>query len=355
MKGNLLLLSFLLCTGCGSESKNPATSAITNATSDAPEAVAKEDPGEALASIAAEHLVGRQAPKLRLQTIDGKTINLADLYGKKAVYLKFWATWCVPCRQQMPHFERMARGASDDLAVIAINTGFNETIPLIQEYRRKHGLTMPIAVDEDGRLARAFDLRVTPQHIVIGRDGRIAFVGHLADARVEEAIARARRGEPSPTRNASGSSQPLDGPQAVDADLRAVNGRSITLRPVAGRNRYLLFFSPWCESYWKTSRPEAARACRTAREISAARQDDDSWVGIASRLWVNAGDVTAFAKEHQVRMPLVLDSSGELFRAFNVNAIPTVLVIDSSGRVVRRISGSSSHFAAELQALENRS
>jgi len=46
------------------------------------------------------------APRLNLETIDGDVIDLGGLYGRKAVYIKFWATWCVPCRQQMPHFEQ---------------------------------------------------------------------------------------------------------------------------------------------------------------------------------------------------------------------------------------------------------
>src|SRR4030088_900015 len=68
------------------------------------------------------------APKLVVRTIDGKQIDLGSLYGRKAVYLKFWATWCKPCREQMPHFERTYESAGSDLAVIAVNAGFNDSI-----------------------------------------------------------------------------------------------------------------------------------------------------------------------------------------------------------------------------------
>jgi thiol-disulfide isomerase/thioredoxin len=60
--------------------------------------------GQQRAQEAGRALIGSPAPPLVLKTIDGETIDLGGLYGKKAVYLKFWATWCVPCRQQMPHF-----------------------------------------------------------------------------------------------------------------------------------------------------------------------------------------------------------------------------------------------------------
>ena len=154
--------------------------------------VAAETTGQERAEAAGKGLVGSPAPRAVVKTIDGDTIDLGALYGKKAVYLKFWATWCVPCRQQMPHFEHTYETAGPDLAVIAIDVGFNESLEEIQRYRRALGITMPIILD-DGQLGGAFNLRVTPQHIVIGRDGRIQYVGHLADARLDAALVAARQ------------------------------------------------------------------------------------------------------------------------------------------------------------------
>ena len=128
--------------------------------------------GQQRAQAAGRAILGAPAPRVRLKTIDGGTIDLGSLYGKQAVYLKFWATWCVPCRQQMPHFEHVYETAGTDLAVVAIDVGFNDSIDAIQSYRKKLGITMPIVYD-DGSLGAAFHLRVTPTHVVIGRDGRV--------------------------------------------------------------------------------------------------------------------------------------------------------------------------------------
>ncbi len=68
------------------------------------QAQAKAPSPEDVAETAGAPLIGKYAPSITLKTIDGKSIDLAEFYGKKPVYLKFWATWCVPCRQQMPHF-----------------------------------------------------------------------------------------------------------------------------------------------------------------------------------------------------------------------------------------------------------
>ena len=143
--------------------------------------------GEQRAQAAGRAILGTPAPRATLKTIDGGVIDLGALYGKQAVYLKFWATWCVPCREQMPHFEHVYETAGADLAVVAIDVGFNDSVEAIRAYRNKLGIKMPIVFD-DGSLDAAFHLRVTPTHIVIGRDGRVLFVGHLADQETDAAL-----------------------------------------------------------------------------------------------------------------------------------------------------------------------
>jgi thiol:disulfide interchange protein len=107
-------------------------------------AQAAED-GAARAARAGEALVGQPAPAAVLRTLDGGTIDLAAHYGRKPVYLKFWATWCVPCREQMPGFERIYRQYGKRIDVVAVNVGFNETEDGIRAYRAQHG--RPVLLD----------------------------------------------------------------------------------------------------------------------------------------------------------------------------------------------------------------
>lgn len=84
--------------------------------------------GKRRAQNAGASLIGQPGPVAILKTVDGEEIDLSQYYGKKPVYLKFWATWCVPCLQQMPGFEKtqQALGApSVTLVVRLIN--FNRT------------------------------------------------------------------------------------------------------------------------------------------------------------------------------------------------------------------------------------
>src|ERR1700754_4956066 len=131
--------------------------AILGAASAVPTLAADGSTGQERAETAGKGLVGSPAPRMVVKTIDGQKIDLGSLYGKKAVYLKFWATWCVPCREQMPHFERTFEAAGPDLAVIAINAGFNDSLAQVQTYRARMGIKMPIVID-DGKLAEAFNL-----------------------------------------------------------------------------------------------------------------------------------------------------------------------------------------------------
>ncbi len=319
--------------------------------------------GQQRALEAGRAILGSPAPRLNLKTIDGDVIDLGSLYGKKAVYLKFWATWCVPCRQQMPHFEHAYETAGPDLAVIAINVGFNDSIEAIRAYRKKLGITMPIVFD-DGSLGAAFHLRVTPTHIVIGRDGRIQYVGHLADQELDAALVGARTAAYAPdARGAHGAAIAHNDPPPIGVgdplpkrSLRTVDGLRFELQHSADHTlTVLVFLSPWCESYLATTRPEVSATCRSAREQFSALATDPRlrWLGIASGLWANAEDLRKYRAEYKVTIPFTLDASGEVFRAFRVNDVPTILIADAGGRVVRRIEGSAIQDAAALRTAIN--
>lgn len=312
--------------------------------------------GQELAESAGASLIGKSAPRLTLKTIDGVSVDLGDLYGKKAVYLKFWATWCAECREQMPHFQGAFHHAGADLAVIAVDVGFNDSPEEVKRYRRSAGLTMPIVMD-DGRLAAALNLRVTPQHVVIGRDGRIQYIGHLVDDRLETALLKARRPATAsssapvavqvPTRLAVGDRLP-------EMSVATIDGRTFAMSdPEAKRPTAIVFLSPWCESYLAESRPQTSAACRSAREKVAllSRGDRIRWLGIGSGLWADVEDLTAYRDERQITMPLALDESGALFRQFAIASVPAIVLVDAHARIVRRLDPAATSFTDELAAL----
>ena len=318
--------------------------------------LAQAETGEQHAQAAARGLVGTPAPRLVLKTIDGQTIDLASYYGKKAVYLKFWATWCVPCREQMPHLKHVYEQAGSDLAVIAIDVGFDDTVEDVRRYRSEMGLKMPIVFD-DGSIGEAFHLRVTPQHVVIGRDGRILYVGHEANDKLNAALLAARKATPSPVASNAAASGPVAADsQLPDMTVPTLAGATFHLNAAGSQPTVLVFMSPWCETYLAKSRPAVAASCRAVREQVTALSHDEHvrWLGIASGLWADKDGLRAYQHEHSLTMPLALDESGALFRRFRVMHVPTLLVFDAHGQLVRRIEGVDAQLGDELKALSAR-
>jgi thiol-disulfide isomerase/thioredoxin len=115
----------------------------------------------------------RAAPRLQLRDLDGQPWSLAALEGQ-VVLLNFWASWCEPCRAEIPSLESLAkRYGSVGLSVVAIN--YQEGEPGIRRFLQGTPFTLPILLDGDGAAARAWTPLVFPSTVVIGRDGRPVF------------------------------------------------------------------------------------------------------------------------------------------------------------------------------------
>ena len=122
---------------------------------------------------------GVVTPPLELADVDGKTHRLADYRGK-TVLLNFWATWCEPCREEMPSIERLrAQLAGKPFAVLAANVG--ESAEKARGFAATMPLGFPLLLDRDTKVARAWGARVLPATYLIGPDGvaRFSYFGQL--------------------------------------------------------------------------------------------------------------------------------------------------------------------------------
>jgi peroxiredoxin len=183
---------------------------------------------------------------------------------------------------------------------------------------------------------------------VIGRDGRIQYVGHLADARVD--AARAAAAGPATAPSAAVDDKRAATPAVTASSLKVGDTvPAITVSTLAGERfavrsegpaTVLVFLSPWCESYLAQSRPTRAASCRTGREQMTALAAEGRLrvLGVASGLWATADDLRDYQQKHGLTVPLTLDESGALFRQFQVTDVPTAILIDAQGHIVRRVS-----------------
>ena len=125
-----------------------------------------------IANTAAAPNQGAPAPNFYLVLDNGDYLSLADLQGQPIV-LNFWATWCSPCRREMPELVAAAT-ANPDLIVLAVNV--QEELARLQPFASEFQLPMPVVQDPLGELRRHYAVRAMPTTIFIDRTGKIATI-----------------------------------------------------------------------------------------------------------------------------------------------------------------------------------
>lgn len=88
--------------------------------------------------------IGAKAPDFQLTTLTGETVKLSDFKGKK-IMLNFWATWCPPCKAEMPEMEKFSKQTPKDLVILAVNIDPQNDV---KGFADKNGITFPILLDK---------------------------------------------------------------------------------------------------------------------------------------------------------------------------------------------------------------
>jgi thiol-disulfide isomerase/thioredoxin len=127
-------------------------------------------------------LLGKPAPPVELELLDGGKLDLAGLKGKNVVILDFWATWCGPCVQAMPIIDKVAEKFKDK-GVLLYAVNLEEGPDEIKAFLKENMLEVPIALDSDGAVAKAYEAVAIPQTVLVGKDGsvQVVKVGLLPD------------------------------------------------------------------------------------------------------------------------------------------------------------------------------
>ena len=129
--------------------------------------------------------VGAPAADFTLEDLEGNKVSLSDYKGKK-VFLNFWATWCEPCKQEMPEMEKIHE-TYEDVVVLAINL---DTEKDIQGFMDEHGLTFQALLDVDEEVNDQYEVVSIPTSFFIDEEGiiRKKIVGVLDYEKMEENI-----------------------------------------------------------------------------------------------------------------------------------------------------------------------
>jgi peroxiredoxin len=151
---------------------------IASPTAAAPvEAAPAAGPAEApQAAIEAKPEIGYKAPDFSLKTLDGQTVSLSNLKGKPAL-LNYWATWCVPCKEELPLLNQLSQvyGASG-LQILTIDAIEQDSVDKVQALVSELGLTLPVLLDQEDQFHSAYDQLFFPTTYFIDADGIIRYI-----------------------------------------------------------------------------------------------------------------------------------------------------------------------------------
>jgi len=125
---------------------------------------------------------GEQAPDFELETMDGEKVKLSDYRGQK-VMLNFWATWCPPCRDEIPDMQAFHEDHGDDVTILAVNlTSEEASINNVSSFLEEYGVDFTVLKDVDTSVAIAYQAMALPTTYIIDREGLVfnKAVGPLA-------------------------------------------------------------------------------------------------------------------------------------------------------------------------------
>lgn len=310
------------------------TTAASPKKADAAPSVASEeiDYGKLHAGRAGAALLGKAAEGANLQLLDGTSSDLSEVLGRKPVYLKFWATWCAPCLEQMPHLNETYEKYRDQIAVYAVNLGLNDSLDAVKEVQKEKKLAMPIAVDAEGTIAQKYHVTVTPMHVLIDQQGVIRYVGHHADTELDEAIRLIASGKEE--------SKGRSNPQPSNSESDATQLR-LELHDGKHSNQAIAinFFATWTDWYLEETRPEMSKASlqhtRRLEELKKSHPDI-YWVSVASPVWTQNQDLDEYLERLKASGPLGIDEDSRWFEHYRVRDLPTTIFFAKGGAEVAR-------------------
>lgn len=118
---------------------------------------------------------GQIAPDFTLQTLEGETVKLSNYKGKKVV-INFWATWCNPCRTEMPGMQKYyeKRAEQDNVEILALNLTYDDqNADHVQNFVDSYNLTFPIVLQDNDLLVNTYEVLTIPSSFFIDTEGRV--------------------------------------------------------------------------------------------------------------------------------------------------------------------------------------
>lgn len=135
--------------------------------------------------------IGEQGPGGPLETLDGKTVDLANYLGKGPVVLEFWATWCSNCKELEPAMRAAMKKHSPQVQFITVAVSINQSIDRVKGWQKINNLPGTILYDRKGQVSGEYDAPATSYLVVLDKTGKVVYTGVGGKQDVEAAIKKA--------------------------------------------------------------------------------------------------------------------------------------------------------------------
>ncbi len=292
-----------------------------------------------LISVANAAELDEKTLNLPITLTTGEVVKLTQYKNSKPIYIKFWASYCAECIQQMPHLQKTYQQYGDKVQIIAINIGVDDDLKTVTAVKKQFGLTMPLAIDQSGELAKAFNLIATPYHVLLDKQAKLVYAEYVKTAGIDKRLALFAKGKAVNAKAA-----------VIEKNAKNTIGNiDETQKPTA-----LFFVSTWCDWYLKDTRPLASKHCITAQtqaNVLHKKYPNVNWVGVATRLWTGEPELAKYKKRFNVQYKLLVDTSNDVIFKYKVKNYPTLILLDKGQEVFRTQDLNQSTLIATLAEL----
>ncbi len=135
--------------------------------------------------------VGTQAPSAKVQTLDGKTIDIGSYVGKSPMLIEFWAFWCPNCKQLEPSLVSLQKKYGSKVRFLAVAVSVNETIDRVKAFTTKKRYAHQTVYDGHGEATEAYDVPATSYVVIIDKAGKVVYPGLGGKQNLEPGILKA--------------------------------------------------------------------------------------------------------------------------------------------------------------------
>ena len=280
--------------------------------------------------------------------VDGAGFIASRDSNHAPLLLKFWATWCVACLQEMPAYIELHEIYGERVRFLAVNVAVSDPIERVIDAVESFGLRMPVAYDETGELWDMFDVVGTPAYVLLDRSGNVAFrsYGH------NEELVVALDNVVTPIRDDSAEPEdggPVDRTTSGDSILRDIDGNVVDLSASNGDVLVSYHFATWCTSYVKESYPELSGKCRDFDEQIRSLETlaHLRLVAFATAYSTNKDGVVRFRDTRGIDYPVIFDAGNAYGSNYGTRSFPHLTVVAPGGKVIF----SGDHVPADIREL----